>query len=468
MSNNNFQKISFNKKLLVYFVKLLLIFHLLESPSFSDSEIELETNWKEYDKNRKTTFFYSTDVRKFPKALIMPGGDDRSGQSIGSIGGIKVLTLESIDDFEVIESVRFNYKISYRVIRCDNFKQNIVNLFYNQDYRPLKHNSSYIYKDGSALSLWGMEYFYIEDTIISSKEKKIKQKKLLKKVKKLCKDFFPNGTKIEYSKEFLEAKQARAKRIKEQEQTRLKKLEAEKKRKELIKNYKYISSVEDLKHKLIYNKNENVKYSFHEDFVKIKSTFREWTANFRIKDEYLYLEYPAGINKIQEAFQIVNKKIVLWRSINSQSYIKNNHFIYDVNNPSITNKSEKITDDKLLGRSMYADGVCCIIFKIDPMGFIIFEQTNIWKKFTSKDFFLNDTAWKVKEKGVQYKTTKEKEIISGPVELQTNCIDAFDLLNLKNCESIKVKLKIDSNLQLYFKYVNSNEWIEWRKMKYEN
>ena len=39
MSNNNFQKISFNKKLLVYFVKLLLIFHLLESPSFSDSEI---------------------------------------------------------------------------------------------------------------------------------------------------------------------------------------------------------------------------------------------------------------------------------------------------------------------------------------------------------------------------------------------------------------------------------------------
>ena len=28
--------------------------------------------------------------------------------------------------------------------------------------------------------------------------------------------------------------------------------------------------------------------------------------------------------------------------------------------------------------------------------------------------------------------------------------------------------KIDSNLQLYFKYVNSNEWIEWRKMKYEN
>lgn len=467
MSNNNFQKISFNKKLLVYFVKLLLIFHLLESPSFSDSEIELATNWKEYDKNRKTTFFYSTDVRKFPKALIMRGGDGKS-QSIGTIGGIKVLTLESIDDFDVIESVRFNYKISYRVIRCDNFEQNIVNLFYNQDYRPLKHNSSYIYKNGSAISLWGMDIFYNEDTIISRKAKKIKQKKLLKKVKKFCKDFFPNGTKIEYSKEFLEAEQARTKRIEEQEQTRLKKLEAEKKRKELIKNYKYISSVEDLKHKLIYNKNENVFYSFYEDFVKITSTFGGWTANSLIKDEYLYLEYQAGMNNIVEAFQIVNKKIVLWRSINSQSYIKNNHFIYDYNNPSITNKTVKITDDKFLGRSMYADGICCIIFKIDPMGFIFFEQTNNWKKFTSKDFFLMDTAWKVKEKVVKYKTTKEKEIISGPVELQTNCINVDDLLNLKNCESVKVKLKIDSNLKLYFKYVNSNEWTEWRKMKYEN
>lgn len=443
------------KKILLYFIKFILIFNLLESISYSENvlslfkmfeePVEMNLNWKEYDKNRKKSFFYSTDVRKFDRGLINSGDI-----TVGSIGGIRILTLESFEDYQVIGSVRYNYMMSYRVIRCDNFTQNIINNFYNQSSRPGRY-SSVLYSEGSLISMYGTEYFDLDEGgILTEVPKKIKQKKLSKIVKKLCKDFFPNGAKIKYSKKFIE----------------------EKKRQELIKNYKPISLVENLKHKVIYNENENVKYSFHENHVEIKSTFGKWTTKFYIEDDgYLYLEYPAGASKISEAFQVVDKKIVLWRAVDPPKYIKkNNHNIYDLNNPNIINKSKKISNDTFLEKSVYAKGICCVIFRIDPMGLIFFDYSNNWKKFTYKDSIIHDTAFRVKEKVVKFTTTDKNEIIFGLINLQTDCYKG-DFSNLKDCkETIPVKLKIDTKFDLYFKdHRNLNKWVKWKnkKIRYE-
>jgi hypothetical protein len=433
------------KKILLYFIKFILIFNLLESISYSENAlslfklfeepVEMNLNWKEYDKNRKKSFFYSTDVRKFDYGIINSGD-----VTVGYIGGIRILTLESLEDYQVIGPVRYNYMMSYRVIRCDNFTQNIINNFYNQSSRPGRY-SSVLYSNGSLLSMGAIEYFNLDEgAIITEVPKKIKQKKLSKIVKKLCKDFFPNGTKINYTKEFLK----------------------EKKRQELIKNYKPISLIENLKHKVIYNENENVKYSFHENYVEIKSTFGKWTSMFEIKDDgYLYFEYQGGASKISEAFQVVDKKIVLWRAVDLSKFKKNNHYIYDFNNQNIINKSKKISNDTFFGRSMYAKGICCMIFRIDPMGLIFFDYSNNWKKFIYGDSITHDTAYRVKEKAVKFTTTDKNEIIFGPINLQTDCYKG-DFSNLKDCrETFPVKLKIDTSFDLYFK--DERNWNKWKK-----
>tara|TARA_Y100000389_G_scaffold41192_1_gene35868 strand:- start:68 stop:1384 length:1317 start_codon:yes stop_codon:yes gene_type:complete len=425
------------KKILLYFVKFLLIFNLIESTSYS--EIDLNTNWKQYDKNRKTTFFYSTDVRKVDYGMIESGD-----VSVGKVGVIKMLTLEFTEDYEVIGSVRYNYMISYRVVRCDNFTQNRSNYFYNQLSKPSKYSST-IHRNGKQFSVFGIPFFYLKGSVLSDAPTKIKQKKLLKIGKKFCKDFFPNGVKIKYSKEFLR----------------------EKKRQELIKNYKYISLIEHLKNKTIYNQNENTKYSFSEDKVVIKSTFGKWTTDFTIKDDgYLYLEYLIGSKKVSEAFDVENKKIILWRG-NGDKYEKKNFYLYDVNNPKNDQKIKK-TSNKIIGRSMYPKDTCCTFFRIDPNGWIFFNATEDTKKFNFGKTNRNK-GLQITQKVKKYESTNGG-IIFGPIDYRSKCKNTDDLLNLRDCdENFNGMFKIVENSGIVNIWWQQKDlkWKKWTEMRYE-
>ena len=203
------------------------------------------------------------------------------------------------------EKIRYTNVVSLRNFQCSgSYNHYIVSDTY--------FSGSPYYNNVEGLrTKYRSQQFRTDFTLETDKETK-------KIVKKICKDFYPNGGKVyEVNKD---------------------------------KIYKKIENLNDIKNRTLVTSSGELEFKFFKDSVEIKETygfFQKKVLKFKIKDEYVYIDqikiglnhqdpktlnYALGFNS--------NGKIILWEKINNEKYI-NTNLIFEDNRVSTPNSERK-------------------------------------------------------------------------------------------------------------------------------
>jgi hypothetical protein len=283
----------------LFFITITLIF-INSSISFSSDAY----NWKLYAKNSKSNFYYD-DFAEAQRTRYYPiEGNYKYHIQIDSI----------------LLPIRYEYNETQTLVSETIRYSNVVSL------RNFQCSGSYNYYILGDTYFSKTPYYNDEEGLISKNVSRqsrtdftLETDKWTKKiVKKICKDFYPNGGKVyEVNKD---------------------------------KIYKKIENLNDIKNRTLVTSSGELKFKFFKDSVEIKNTYsytseKSILSKFEIRDDYIYIEgikvgsfqdpitlnYALGLNS--------NGKIVLWEKINNEKYIDTNLIFEDNRVP--TPKSER-------------------------------------------------------------------------------------------------------------------------------
>jgi len=282
----------------LFFITVTLIF-INSSISFSANVY----NWKLYSKNSEGKFYYD-DFAEADRTWYFPiKGNSKYHFEIDSI--LLPIRLQYNETQTLVsEKIRYTNVVSLRNFQCSgSYNHYIVSDTY--------FSGSPYYNNVEGLrTKYRSQQFRTDFTLETDKETK-------KIVKKICKDFYPNGGKVyEVNKD---------------------------------KIYKKIENLNDIKNRTLVTSSGELEFKFFKDSVEIKETygfFQKKVLKFKIKDEYVYIDpikiglnhqdpktlnYALGFNS--------NGKIILWEKINNEKYINTNLIFEDNRVP--TPKSER-------------------------------------------------------------------------------------------------------------------------------
>ena len=283
----------------LFFITVTLIF-INSSISFS-SDIY---NWKLYAKNSKAKIYYD-DFAEADTTFYFPiKGNYKYHFRIDSI--LLPIRFEYNEtQTNVSKKIRYTDLVLLKKFRCSDSYNHYINsgTYFSTTITPLFKNDEGLasYEHGGSND----GDFALE----TDKETK-------KIVKKICKDFYPNGGKVyEVNKD---------------------------------KIYKKIENLNDIKNRTLVTSSGELEFKFFKDTVKIKETygfFSKKVSKFKIRDDYIYIEgikiddqdnitldYALGLNS--------NGKIILWERINNEKYI-NTNLIFEDNRVSTPNSERK-------------------------------------------------------------------------------------------------------------------------------
>jgi len=288
------------KQIKLIFITFILIF-INSSISFSSDTY----NWKLYEKNSNAKAYYD-DFAEAEVAWHFPiKGNSEYHFKIDSI--ILPIRFEYNETQTLVsKKIRYNNLVSFRKFKCSGSYNHYI-------IKDAYFSSSPHFKNNEGLAFEPRSNPFREDFTL-------KTDKITKKiVKKICKDFYPNGGKVyEVNKD---------------------------------KIYKKIENLNDIKNRTLVTSSGELKFQFFKDSVEIKETygfFQKKVLKFKIKEDgYIYIDpikiglknedpitlnYALGLNS--------NGKIILWEMINNEKYI-NTNLIFEDNRVSTPNSERK-------------------------------------------------------------------------------------------------------------------------------
>jgi len=288
----------------LFFITIILIF-INSSISFSSDTY----NWKLYDKNSEAKIYYD-DFALADRTWHYPiEGNHIYHLRIDSIL-LPILFKYNETQTNVSKKIRYTHLVLFKKFRCSDSYNHFIHSgnYFSSSIDPF-------FKNDEGLAYYehlGSETFIQNFTLETDKETK-------KIVKKICKDFYPNGGKVyEVNKD---------------------------------KIYKKIENLNDIKNRTLVTSSGELKFQFFKDSVEIKETygfFQKKVLKFKIKEDgYIYIDpikiglknedpitlnYALGFNS--------NGKIILWEKINNAKYI-NTNLIFEDNRVSTPNSERK-------------------------------------------------------------------------------------------------------------------------------
>ena len=288
----------------LFFITIILIF-INSSISFSSDTY----NWKLYDKNSEAKIYYD-DFALADRTWHYPiEGNHIYHLRIDSIL-LPILFKYNETQTNASKKIRYTHLVLFKKFRCSDSYNHFIHSgnYFSSSIDPF-------FKNDEGLAYYehlGSETFIQNFTLETDKETK-------KIVKKICKDFYPNGGKVyEVNKD---------------------------------KIYKKIENLNDIKNRTLVTSSGELKFQFFKDSVEIKETygfFQKKVLKFKIKEDgYIYIDpikiglknedpitlnYALGFNS--------NGKIILWEKINNAKYI-NTNLIFEDNRVSTPNSERK-------------------------------------------------------------------------------------------------------------------------------